>query len=144
MKFIHTISEEMFSDLKKACEICMDSPEFLYGSIEIIPLDEWMEGKEDPTEWSESTKTIRIRSDYDFKEDRQGWLMHEIAHAFLNYLNAQDDGKEYPFNSTEVVAYTAQLMHLYERDLISTYEDARNLLLSKEERFQFLHTLITD
>lgn len=81
--------------------------------IVIIPKKDWQQGKKDPTEFDADHDVVRIRGDYDYKKDPTGWMRHEMMHHKLHHTKGwKDDGKEYPYNSTEVQAYTNQFKHL--------------------------------
>jgi hypothetical protein len=81
--------------------------------IHIVKKEDWAEGKTDPTEFSADEDTVRIRDDYDYKKDPIGWMRHEMMHYKLHHTNGwEDDGKEYPYNSTEEKAYTHQFKYL--------------------------------
>jgi hypothetical protein len=95
-------------------------------TITVVPDEEWMEGKSDPTETSEDGKTIRIRKSYldanpkfmQF-EDECGWSFHEMTHAiiFSGNMPSKFTGINspfwYPMNTDEIYAFGFQLKHIY-------------------------------
>ena len=83
--------------------------------IEIIKKEDWPEGKSDPTEFSTNDNIVRVREDYDYKKDPQGWMRHEYMHWKLHNSDFEDDGKDYPLNNTEVEAYKYQFKFLKKR-----------------------------
>ncbi len=88
-------------------------------SIVVVPATEWSAGKLDPTEYDYETSTIRVRDDYPLTTDPAGWIVHEQAHATLHRsATHKDDGKPYPFNNTERLAYTMQFLYLINQGYI--------------------------
>ena len=95
-------------------------------TLDIVPDDEWTEGKVEPTEASEEDRTIRVRRSYyesnpGFCEfhDRYGWSFHEMVHAVIFSGNMPDDFMQidspfrYPMNTDEIYAFGFQLMQIY-------------------------------
>jgi len=78
-------------------------------SVEIVDKKDWTNGKTDPTEYSDSFQTIRIRSDYDYKTDPAGWLEHEKGHYDWRGSRDVDD---YPDNPIEWEAFGRQFKYL--------------------------------
>jgi|SRR5271157_6447685 len=76
--------------------------------IQIVPQEEWNPHKEDPTEYSSDTNTIRVRNDYDAKSDPAGWIVHEQTHATM----PSDESGSYPNNPVEEQAYKEQFRYL--------------------------------
>lgn len=87
----------------------------------IIVKDDAFEGKTDPTQYSYDDKVIQVKSTYDYKNDPEGWIVHEEKHAELDRKNVKDDGKDYPTNNIEREAYIAQFKALKKRGMI--YKD---------------------
>jgi hypothetical protein len=90
------------------------------GNIKIIDVREWPEGKIDPTEYSPTTDTIHIRSDYGM-DDPAGWIVHEKVHAANKKLPQWSD--DYPNNQIERLAYVAQFKYLISEKGCQTLDD---------------------
>jgi len=99
----------------------------VYFNAEIIPIDQWAEGKKDPTETNFEEGIIRLREDYvkDNKykwfTDEFGWAAHEFFHAYVsskkgwnrNQMDFYDfflDGGNgvYPANFEEFIPFSGQ------------------------------------
>lgn len=97
--------------------------------IKIIPVDKWTDGKSDPTEYSYDADTIRVRSDYDYKNDPYSMLVHEKAHAEIANAEKTRTLKEpntagYPANTHERYAFGKQFADLKRKGY--TFEDLKN------------------
>lgn len=99
----------------------------------IIPKEKWQEGKNDPTEYDSADRVVRVRSDYDYKKDPLNWMKHELIHYLLHKKGSKDDGKEYPTNNTERVAYTYQFKK-FKQQGIKKFEDLPNLGKNHHEK----------
>ena len=101
--------------------------------IVIVKKEDWPEGKNDPTEFDSDDNVVRIRSDYDYKKDPLNWMKHELIHYLLYKKGSKDDGKEYPTNNTERVAYTYQFKK-FKRQGIKKFEDLPDLGKKQHEK----------
>ena len=86
---------------------------------------ESFEGKTDPTQYDNDNKVILVKQSYDTKKDIEGWMVHEQKHADLDKKGFKDDGKEYPYNNTEMEAYIAQFKALKKRG-IKDFEELKD------------------
>ena len=113
----------------KLFEIIQQKPK-----LQIIPKNKWSPYKNDPTEYDGENHVIRVRDDYDYKTDPAGWIIHELEHTRLDFDGHQDDGKEYPFNSTEVQAYTKQFVYLKKKGY--QFNDIFNLIGQHKKKYK--------
>ena len=93
----------------------MSFKSFLFKNINVNVNDDAFDGKIDPTQYDKDTNTIIVKSDYDIKNDPEGWMQHEKMHHLLNLKNVKDDGKIYPKNNIEKFAYISQFKLLKKR-----------------------------
>ena len=80
--------------------------------IVVVPRQQWAQGKTDTTEYSQEGKYVRVRDDYDYKNDPLGNMRHELMHYMADMNGVQDDNKPYPQNNIEQRAYTNQFKYL--------------------------------
>jgi len=90
----------------------------------IVVDDSAFEGKDDPTQYNNEEEKIYVKSNYNVKEDKEAWIVHELGHH--RYRNKEDDNKPYPYNKVERFAYQEQFKELKRRGF--EFED----LLNKE------------
>jgi len=81
------------------------------------------EGKSDPTQYDAENHIILVKPTYNVKLDPEGWMVHEYEHG---KLSVKDDGKPYPENAVERVAYTVQFKFLKSTKKAERFEDLKN------------------
>ncbi len=81
-------------------------------NVQVIDKSMWPDGKTDPTEYSDDTGVIKIRSDYDYKKDPAGWFEHEKGHADWK---GSRDVNDYPDNPIEWQAFGRQFKYLQDK-----------------------------
>lgn len=101
--------------MKSFLQFIKAGKESIPSDIVIIPQEEWSEGKDDPTEYSYDKHIIKVRSDYNWKTDPAGWIVHERVHKKLDEQGFKDDGKPYPENAVEHQAYVEQFKSLKQK-----------------------------
>jgi hypothetical protein len=93
--------------------------------IIIIPDNDemaWAGGaKTDPTQFSEDLNAIEIKSSFNYKNDPEKWMVHEVTHALASrkdflykdgISNYADNEHPYPTNEIEQYAYKTQFSKL--------------------------------
>ena len=103
--------------------------------IKTYSVNDWPEGKPDPTQYSNERNEIMVREDYDIAADPAGWLVHEQVHAEHGSTESEDYSS-YPDTPTEQVAFGTQFRYLKDRG-ITNFDDLFSLPGFEHERSHY-------